>query len=392
MFESLSLLMNTFIMKNQVYTLVFFVLVFVFSCNNSEDKSENNNPPEQEISFYKGMDLSFQTELEDYNVEYKDASGNAIELLDFVKDNGTNLVRLKLWHTSQDGENTLNDVKAYAQRIKAKNMDFLLNIHYSDYWADPGTQTPPVTWQNLNFNEVKTAIYSYTKDVVMQLKNQNTLPEIIQIGNETDSGFLWDFGKVWNEFQDNWPNYATLVDEAIRAIREVDTENTVNIMLHHASVENAIWFFTELESYNLDFDMIGLSYYPQIQIKDLDLVQSKINELATTFNKDILMVEVAYPFTLNWDDNSNNYIGDSSQILSEFHATPLGQKLYFEWLVQAIKNIPNNRGKGFCYWAPDWVAFTGNETTSTNGSAWENQCMFNFNHEALPVFDVFNDN
>lgn len=363
-----------------------------WSCNNSENNSENNNPPEQEITFYKGMDLSFQTELENYNVDYKDASGNPIQLLDFVKEKGSNLVRLKLWHTSQDGENTLNDVKAYAQRVKAKDMDFLLNLHYSDYWADPGTQTLPVAWQNMDLNEVKIAIYNYTKDVVLQLKNQNTLPEIIQIGNETDSGFLWDFGKVWNEYQDNWPNYASLVEEAIRAIRDVDTDNTVTIMLHHSSVENAIWFFTELESYNLDFDMIGLSYYPQFQIKDLDLVQSKINELATTFNKDILMVEVAYPFTFNWNDNSNNYIGDSSQILSEFPATPQGQKAYFEWLFQTIKSIPNNKGKGFCYWAPDWVAFTGNEITSTNGSAWENQCMFNFDHEALPIFDVFNHN
>ncbi len=163
-------------------------------------------------------------------------------------------------------------------------------------------------------------------------------------------------------------------------------------MLHHSSVENAIYFFTELEPFNLDFDMIGLSYYPQFHLKDLNLVQIKLNELATTFNKDILMVEVAYPFTFDWDDNSTNFIGDTSQILTEFPATPQGQKDYFEWLIQAIKKIPNNKGKGFCYWAPDWVAFSGNETTSTNGSAWENQCMFDFDHKALPVFDVFSAN
>ena len=377
-------------MKKLLFT--FLILITFSSCNKSDEELENNNPIVPESTFYKGMDLSFQTELEDYNITYKDKNGVPVELLDFVKDNGTNLVRLKLWHTSQDGENTLDDVKAYTQRIKVKNMDFLLNFHYSDYWADPGTQNPPVAWQNMSFEELKVAIYNYTKDVVQQLKNQNTLPDIIQIGNETDSGFLWDFGKVWNNFNDNWPNYTALVSEAIRAIREVDTNNSVTIMLHHSSVENAIYFFTELEPYNLDFDMIGLSYYPQFQIKNLDLVQFKINELATTFNKDILMVEVAYPFTFNWNDNSNNYIGDDSQILSEFPATPQGQKAYFEWLVQAIKNIPNNKGRGFCYWAPDWVAFSGNEVTSTQGSAWENQCMFNFNYEALPVLDVYNDN
>ncbi|MGB5418069.1 glycosyl hydrolase 53 family protein [Algibacter sp.] len=163
-------------------------------------------------------------------------------------------------------------------------------------------------------------------------------------------------------------------------------------------------FQSELESYNipyknalgkpfdLEFDIIGLSYYPQFQIKDLSLVQSKINELALTFNKDILMVEIAYRFTLEWNDNSINYIGDKNQILTEFPATPEGQKAYLEWMVSIIKKIPNNKGLGFCYWAPDWVAFTGNVTTSTNGSAWENQCLFDFNFKALPAFEIYNSN
>ncbi|MBT8394642.1 MAG: arabinogalactan endo-1,4-beta-galactosidase [Bacteroidia bacterium] len=370
---------------------IFFLFIIALSCSNPEIDSIDI-PSESEPIFYKGMDLSFQTELEDYNVEYFDENGNPVTLLEFLEENGTNLVRLKLWHTSQDGENTLSDVKSYAARIKAKNMSFLLNFHYSDYWTDPGKQFPPAAWENMSFEEVKVAIYDYTKDVVRQLKDQNTLPEIIQIGNETDSGFLWNFGKVWDDFDDNWPNYSSLVSEAIRAIREVDSDNSISIMLHHSSVSNAIYFFNELKPFNLDFDMIGLSYYPQLHTKDLNLVQLKLNELATTFNKDILMVEVAYPFTFNWDDNSTNFIGDSSQILTEFPATPQGQKAYFEWLVQTIKNIPNNRGKGFCYWAPDWVAFIGNEITSTSGSAWENQCIFDFDHKALPVIDVFRAN
>lgn len=373
-------------MRNRI--LLILLSAVVFNCSNSNE----NVIQQPETTFYKGMDLSFQSELEDYNVTYKDANGNTIDLLNYVANNGTNLVRLKLWHTPQDGQNSLADVKAYAQRIKSNNMDFLLDFHYSDYWADPGTQTPPVAWQSMTNTQLKNAVYNYTKDVVQQLKNQNTLPKIIQIGNETDSGFLWNYGKVWNEFSNNWVNYAALVNEAIRAIREVDNANSMRIMLHHSSVENAIYFFNELAVYNLDFDIIGLSYYPQFQIRNLSLVQSKINELATTFNKDILMVEVAYPFTLQWDDNNTNYIGSNDQILSEFPATPEGQKAYFEWLVTAIKNIPNNHGIGFCYWAPDWVAFTGNEATSTNGSSWENQCMFDFNHKALPVFDVFRAN
>ena len=368
------------------------LLLLITSCSNSDDSKAQQMLSGETTPFYKGMDLSFQSELETFDLNYKDTNGNPVELLDFVSENGTNLVRLKLWHTPEDGENGLTDVKAYAQRVKAKQMDFLLNIHYSDFWADPGTQTPPVAWQNMTTEDVRVAIYEYTKDVVTQLKNQNTLPEMIQIGNETDSGFLWDYGKVWNDFSNNWSNYAILVKEAIRAVKEVDTDDSVKIMLHLSNLENAIFFFDELSAFNVDYDIIGLSYYPQFHTKDLNLVQFKLNELATTFNKDILMVEVAYPFTFDWNDNNTNYIGSEDQILSQFSATPEGQKAYFTWLVNTIKNIPNNRGIGFCYWAPDWVAFPGNENTSTSGSSWENQCMFDFNLNALPVFDIYRNN
>ena len=362
-------------------------LIILTSCSSNDDSNDATSN-----QLYKGMDLSFQSELENYDLNYKDEDGNSVELLDFVKSKGTNLVRLKLWHTPQDGQNGLEDVKTYAQKIKARNMDFLLDFHFSDYWADPGTQTPPIAWQDMNIDQLTVAIYNYTKDVVEQLKVQNTLPDIVQIGNETDSGFLWDFGRVWGNFSNNWDNYTDLVSEAIRAVRDVDTEGKARIMLHHSSVENAIFFFNELEPYNIDFDIIGLSYYPQFQTKDLDLVASKLNELANNFDKDILMVEVAYPFTLQWNDNLTNYIGSLDQILVEFSPTPQGQKAYFEWLIQTIKNIPNNHGIGFCYWAPDWVAFEGNEVTSTNGTSWENQCLFDFDLKALPALETFNPN
>lgn len=381
------------LMKN-----IFYLLSFIFltsACGNSDDGPDDLLPDDivpDEPHFYKGMDLSFQSELETYSVDYKDENGKAINLLDYVSENGTNLVRLKLWHTPENGQNSLSDVKAYAQKIKKREMDFLLDLHYSDTWADPGSQTPPRAWQAMDFDQIKTAVYEYTKQVVRDLKNQRTPPKIIQIGNETDSGFLWNYGKVWNEYDGNWSRYADLIHQAIKAIKEVDTDNNTQIMLHHSNVENAKYYFEMLRPYHLDFDIIGLSYYPQFHTKDLNLIKSALHSLATTFNKDILLVEVAYPFTLLWDDDSTNFIGDSSQILAEFPATPTGQKAYFKWLINTIKSIPDQKGIGFCYWAPDWVAFSGNENTSTKGSAWENQCMFDFDHRALPIFHVFRNN
>jgi len=384
---------QTTYMKLLQYIFII-ALIALTSCSKNDNSDHNNDvdDDQEQKMFYAGMDLSFQSELENYNMDYKDAEGNSIELLDFVKSKGTNLVRLKLWHSPQNGENGLEDIKAYAQRVKSKNMNFLLNFHYSDYWADPGTQTPPRAWQNLSLTDLKVAVYNYTKNVIGQLKSQHTLPDIIQIGNEIDNGFLWDYGKVWNAFDGNWVNYTSLVSEAIRAVREMDTENEIKIMLHHSNVENSIYFFDNLQTFNLDFDIIGLSYYPQFQTKDLNLVASKLNNLANRFNKDILMVEVAYPFTLEWNDNLTNYIGSTNQTILEFAPTPQGQKAYMEWLITTIRNIPNDKGIGFCYWAPDWVAFNGNESTTTNGTSWENQCVFDFDLKALPILEAFNLN
>ena len=126
-------------MKNIFYSLS--LVVIIIGCGDSNDTADDMVPTEPH--FYKGMDLSFQSELETYDVVYKDENGNPIHLLDYVSKNGTNLVRLKLYHAPQNGQNSLEDVKSYALEIKNRHMDFLLDFHYSDTWADPGAQTPP---------------------------------------------------------------------------------------------------------------------------------------------------------------------------------------------------------------------------------------------------------
>ncbi len=102
-----------------------------------------------------------------------------------------------------------------------------------------------------------------------------------------------------------------------------------------------------------------------------------------------MIVEVTYPFTLGHVDSLNNILGDNSQTITDFPATPQGQKNFLVQLNNIVKNIPNNKGLGWIYWAPDWTAFERNQTTSMQGSSYENQCLFDFNHKALPAFEAF---
>lgn len=363
-------------------TLAFAFLIGFFSCQSSDDQP--NTIPK---TLYWGADWSFYAEMKDNNVVYSDYLGQAADPIELAKQSGMNIGRLRLWHSPTSGRSNLTEVKQTALKLKQQGMAFLLDIHYSDTWADPAHQTIPSAWEDLTLEELKTAVYLYTKNVMLDMQAQNTVPEFVQIGNETDSGFLWDHGRVWGTFNDNWPDYAALISRAIDGVREVSPD--AKVILHYSTVEHALSFFNELAEFNLDFDVIGLSYYPIYQSKDLAFIQSKINELANFRQKEVMIVETAYPFTLDYADNTNNIMGLPQQLADNYPATIDGQKLFVEKLRTIMREVPNNRGLGVIYWAPDWVAFPGNESTSTGGSSWENQALWDFEHKALPALDLY---
>ena len=137
----------------------------------------------------------------------------------------------------------------------------------------------------------------------------------------------------------------------------------------------------------MPYDIIGLSYYPWWSEKDLTYIGGQLNQLASTFNKKIFIAETAYPWTLQWNDNTNNNVGDISQLIPAYPATPQGQLQYLQQLKKLLAAIPNKLGIGFCYWAPDWVAFKG--LAATDGSSWENLAMFDFSNKAQPGMQAF---
>lgn len=382
------------------YILIILIFTIFLGCKKSEtnpNPPDPPNPPEVDSMFYTGMDLSYQPFLEDYALDYKDANGNSVgNLLTFVKNNGVNLIRIRLFHTPDPGDaivysSNLDEVIKYCKQIKQSGNNIMLDIHYADTWADPGHQTIPAAWDGLNFDALNDSVYNYTKFVLNKLKSENALPKIVQIGNETNSGFLWDHGKVWNEFNDNWPNYVALINSASKAISEVANESGEKIksMVHVAGVLQASGFFTKLKENGAQYDMIGLSHYHNFHSKDLIAVQNSLNYLANTFHKPIMIVETQYPFTLGWNDWTHNVVGLEEHLITGYPATPEGQKAYFENLIEMMKKVPDRLGVGFIWWAPDLVAFDGPQ--SANGSSRENLCVFDFDNKALPVFKVFNE-
>ncbi|WP_217258981.1 glycosyl hydrolase 53 family protein [Terribacillus saccharophilus] len=155
-------------------------------------------------SFIRGADISTLADMEKAGAKYYE-DGVQKDPLQILKDNGANYVRLRIWNDPKDvagntygaGTNDLKTTIDLAKRAKAKGMKVLLDFHYSDFWVDPGKQNLPKSWQGLSFEQLNTKVYDYTYSVLAEMKKQNVYPDMVQIGNELNSGMLWPHGKSW---------------------------------------------------------------------------------------------------------------------------------------------------------------------------------------------------
>ena len=310
-------------------------------------------------------------------------NGNQIDPIQIFKDKGINTARIKIWHTPSLNYNNLESVLEIADRASSVGLDLFLDFHYSDTWADPSSQTKPSAWVDLNFETLCDSLEQYSHHVITKLKNQNTLPKYVQIGNETDCGFLWPDGYVCDESNNDsqWNKLRDLFMHAIEGINSaLDTQDTLKIISHVSSGGN--WFFNNLIGQGVDIDILSISYYPMWHGTLSDLNQN-MDELGNEFQKPVLIVETAYPFTLQWNDNTNNILGLETQLLEDYEASEEGQFTFLHDLITLVDE--NDYGLGICYWAPDWIS------TNQFGSPWENQALFDFDGELLDAISVFDN-
>jgi arabinogalactan endo-1,4-beta-galactosidase len=343
----------------------------------------------QEPPFIKGADISFVQEIEDHGGQYYE-DGQSRDLLEILKDHGFNYIRLRIWHTPSGGYNDLSHTLSMATRIKQEGFGFLLDFHYSDWWADPGQQNKPASWSSLDFETLKDSVYQYSYYVIDALRDQGTLPDIVQIGNEVICGMLWNDGRVCGSYNttQQWSQFAQLVDEGIRGVKDAAFGDSVRIMIHidrGASISGTEWFLNNLLSYGVDFDIIGQSYYPWWH-GTLSEVEANLQHTVQDYGKDIVIVEAAYPWTLDWFDYQHNIVGDSSQLHEGYPATPEGQRSFLNDLMEIIGDTPNGKGRGIFYWSPEHISVPGVE------SPWENLALFDFYGNVLESIEAFETN
>lgn len=336
--------------------------------------------------FIKGVDISTLQALEDKGVAFYD-DGTERDLLAILKEHGVNYVRLRLWNdpVQADGYNDKAHLIEMAKRVKAAGMGLLVDFHYSDFWADPGQQVKPAAWASLGFDELKAALYGYTREVMDELLAEGAYPDMVQIGNEINSGMLLPDGST-----SRFAQLAQLLSEGVRAVRETTPAgHETKIMLHLAEGgSNAKFrtFFDQARLQGIDYDVIGLSYYPYWHGTFQEL-KSNMDDLAARYGKEVVVAETAYPYTLEDADGHGNIAGEAQTKLTGFEASVASQKLVTELILNTVAHVQGGKGLGVFYWEPAWLAGVG--WKAGEGNAWENQAMFDFDGNALESLDAF---
>ena len=349
---------------------------------------------------FVGGDISVLTKYEEQGATYLDKDGNSIgDVLAFLKEQGWNTMRVRLFvDPSEDTDKNvcqdLDYVKALGKRIKDAGLYFMLDFHYSDTWADPGKQYCPKSWAIWSWYPQQT-VYDYTKETLEELVAAGATPDLIQTGNEISFGMLWGFvndGKyeeweqlggrlkpnaAWTDYEDyHWDNLAEMLKSAGQACRETCPE--AKIIIHTEQCANNptldVAFFKHIEQYGIDYDIIGVSYYPYFK-GPLGNLDKGLSLLESNFpSKQIQLVETGYPS--KWEVSGSTY--DYTRTYPYSHE---GQKKYTEDLITTLQKHPQVNGLSWWYAEANAKGCTG-----SLAEGWYNASLFdNETGRALPA-------
>ncbi|MCB0643171.1 MAG: glycosyl hydrolase 53 family protein [Phaeodactylibacter sp.] len=370
---------------------ILFLLSFLAACTpEGAPTPPDGTPPPGDSLFYRGADLSYLNEMEDCGAIYRDAEGTAQDPYQLFATAGANLVRVRLWYQADWTDySNLEDVQKTIARAKAAGMQVLLDFHNSDNWADPQRQHIPAAWLQVveDRQALGDSLHQYIYGVLQHLHTLDLLPEIVQMGNEINAEILQDPNGSYSQI--DWSRNAYLINRGLAAIRQAATDLDAEIqsMLHIAQPENALWWFEEAAAAGVtDFDWIGISYYPKWSEYDFNTVPTPLKTLRQQYGKPLMIVETAYPYTMENQDPANNILGTDA-LLPGYPATEQGQ---LDYLLDLKEVLHLAGAQGLIYWEPAWVS-TDCSTLWGQGSHWDNATLFGSDGRALKGMEFYQD-
>ncbi len=318
--------------------------------------------------FIFGMDASSVIAEEDSGVRYFGLDGQEQDVFQILSENGFNYIRVRVWNHPWDvqgrgyggGNCDIGKAVEIGKRATKYGMKLLVDFHYSDFWADPGKQMVPLAWKNMEIEEKTEAVYQFTRDCLLRLREAKIDVGMVQVGNETNGVLCGE--KIWFNIQ-------YLMQAGARATREVYPEALV--ALHFANPEKAGSYMTyakKMDYYQVDYDVFATSYYPYWH-GTLDNLSAVMTEIADTYGKKVMVVETSYPYTAEDTDFSVNSVGDGGGIVKAYPFTVQGQANCIRDITDTVVNRMKN-GIGVVYWEGCWIS-VGGGSWEENSALWE---------------------
>jgi arabinogalactan endo-1,4-beta-galactosidase len=385
--------------------LIPLVLISLAGCaaNPPSASPTETAAPTQPSPFYLGADISGLTQVEAGGGIYMDGDKPGDPLAIFMK-NGWTCFRLRIWVNPRGGVNGLEYTTKLAERIKAAGATFMLDFHYSDWWADPQKQDKPAAWAKLDFDSLVKQTQDYTSNVIATLKAAGATPDFVQIGNEITGGLLWPDAQVQvpvstvkvfdgdvqvikppEPYDDakQWDHLIRVLMAASAGVRSATSPSDhVRIIVHidcGGDWPVTKWYFDHLTANNVDFDIIGQSYYPDYH-GTMDNLRDNLRETINAYHKDVMVVETAY-------DSRGRPRSARAAKNQVWTLTPEGQKQFLADLIRTVKDAPEGRGIGVNYWAPEGT-YSTNSIAGRRGRGPGPRSLFDKRGYPLPAMHV----
>ena len=294
-----------------------------------------------------GVDVSFVKQRVDRGQTFRDGDDEKNPLTIF-RDHGYNWGRVHLCNAPVERlPQTLDYVIASGQQLKERDMRFLLDLMFSNGWANPTMQPMPSGWENLTHDERVTAVYTFCRDSIAALKDAGAMPDMVQVGNEIGNGFLWPAGRLYplTDRDSEWENVGDYLKAGIKGIKEASGDVPVQIMVHvdhGGDIPLTRLFYDKMDEMDVDYDVIGLSFYPWSHGTLMDL-KDNLRMTALRYNKPIIVVETGYHF------QPSSYFRD---VTPPFPETPEGQRQWLAAVNDIVLDVPNGLGRGVFWWEP----------------------------------------
>ena len=318
--------------------------------------------------FIFGMDASCVPALEASGVKYYNFDGQEEDVFKILADNGVNYIRVRVWNDPFDAEGNgygggncdINNAVAIGKRATQYGMKLLVNFHYSDFWADPSKQMVPKAWANMEIEEKTQAVYEYTRDCLIQLRDAGVDVGMVQVGNETNNLMCGE--RIWFNIQ-------YLMQAGAKATREIFPDALV--ALHFANPEKGGSYLTyakKMDYYQVDYDVFASSYYPYWH-GSLDNLAAVLSTVSDMYGKKVMVMETSYAYTPEDTDFNGNTIGDGGAIVKNYPFTVQGQANNLRAITDTIVN-KTPAGIGVVYWEGTWISVGGN-SWEENSALWE---------------------